>query len=296
MNQENSQENKLRQIIYQQNYQINLLRNKFFALQEALLTSGTINSCTDLDSSYRSIVPVEKRIIDNSEILVVAFSGMATQLSMPPAEFMRTFVSKNISVIFIKDFWQCWYQKGLLGLTKNVDETAMFLKQELSEINAKKVIFIGTSAGGYASILFGILLNIDEILSFSPQTYIEKKVFAKFKSVDSRIDDINFTSPYLDLSKIPESQSYSGKMNIYYGDQNKHDKQHARKLSQFKSVNLIDLPTNTHNTAKYLKDQGKLNKIFEDKIILSNSKHSNFTANMSSYSKVDANEAWNLLT
>lgn len=295
MNQVNSQEQELRQIIYRQNYQINLLRNKFFALQEALLTSKTINPCTDINNSYRSIVPVEKRIIDDSEILVVAFSGMATQLSMPPAEFMRTFLSKNISIMFIKDFWQCWYQKGLLGLTKNIDETAAFLKEELSQINPKKVIFIGTSAGGYASLLFGILLNIDEILSFSPQTYIEERIFAKFKAVDSRIDDINFASPYLNISKIPALHNFSGVINIYYGSENANDKQHAKNLSDFKSVKLIELATDTHNTAKYLKEQGKLNEIFENKITLSNRKDPNSTLTMSSDSKIPSKETWNLL-
>lgn len=291
----NSQEQELRQIIHRQNYQINLLRNKFFALQEALLSGGIINACTDINNSYRSIVPVEKRIINDSEILVVAFSGMATQLSMPPAEFMRTFLAKNISVIFIKDFWQCWYQKGLLGLTKNIDETASFLKQELLKVNPKKIIFIGTSAGGYASILFGILLNIDEILSFSPQTYIEEQIFAKFKAADSRIDDLNFTSPYLDISKIPQLHSFSGNINIYYGAQNGDDKQHAQNLSKFKSVKLVELATDTHNTAKYLKEQGKLNEIFENKMTLLKSEKPNFTANMVSYPQVESQETWNLL-
>ena len=258
MNQVNSQEQELRQIIYRQNHQINLLRNKFFALQEALLVSKIINPCTDINNSYSSIVPVEKRIINDSEILVVVFSGMATQLSMPPAEFMRTFLLQHTNVIFIKDFWQCWYQRGLLGLTKNIDETVAFLKIELLKINPKKVIFIGTSAGGYASILFGILLNVDEILSFSPQTYIEKQIFAKFKAADSRIDDVNFASPYLDIRKIPELSNYSGIINIYYGLNNVNDKQHARRLTKFKSVKVIELPTDTHNTAKYLKDQWKL--------------------------------------
>ena len=276
MNQVNFSEQKLRQIIYRQNHQINLLRNKFFVLQEALLSSGTINPCADLNlvdlsinnTSLQSIVPVEKRIVENSEILVVAFSGMATQLSMPPAEFMRTFLTRNISVIFVKDFWQCWYQKGLLGLTKNIEETISFLQKEISDINPKKVIFVGTSAGGYASIVFGILLNVNEVLSFAPQTHIAQNIFSKFKSEDSRITDINFESPYLDISKILKTHSYSGKINIYFGERNKTDKKHAINLSQFKCVNLIELPTDSHNTAKYLKDQGKLNSIFEDKIKL----------------------------
>ena len=267
MNQVNSQEQELRQIIYRQNYQIDLLRNKFFTLQEALLSSGAISPCAELNDSYRSIVPVEKRIVENSEILVVAFSGMATKLSMPPAEFMKTFLSKNLSVIFIKDFWQCWYQKGLLGLTNNIDETVSFLKQEILNISPKKVIFVGTSAGGYASIIFGILLNVDEILSFSPQTYLGERMFNQFRSEDSRIDDIDFESPYLDTSKILESHSYSGKISIYFGGKNKSDKHHAAKLSKFSSVNLIELPTDSHHTAKYLKDRGKLNDIFKDKII-----------------------------
>ena len=263
-----SQEQKLRNMIHRQNYQISLLRNKFFALQEALLTSGIINPYGEIDERVRYIVPVEKRILENSDTLVVIFSGMATQLSMPPAEFMRTFLSKNISVIFIKDFWQCWYQKGLLGISNNIQDTVTYLRQELSEISYKKLVFIGTSAGGYASLLFGNLLNADNVLCFSPQTNIQRKVFNRFKSQDSRLKDIDFNCPYLDLNQTFKLHDYSGKINIYFGEHNLVDKEHASNLIDFEYVNLIPLATDSHNTAEYLKEQGKLDKILEAKINL----------------------------
>lgn len=254
--------------INKQREQIVLLRNNYITLHESLIAGGIVNPFNEINSSLASIGPIEKRFISNSEALVIVFSGMSTRLSMPPAEFLRTFIKKELNLMFVKDFRQCWYQKGLLGISDSIDETIAFFKQEMSKHNFKKIICVGTSAGGYAAILFGTMLNADEILAFSPQSKVNRDIFRNFKSTGSSIKDIDFNSPYLNLSKLPELSSYSGTINLFYGSQNKRDTNHAMNLSQFKSVNLIPLPTDTHATARFLKEEGKLDQIFEEKIRL----------------------------
>jgi len=255
---------KLQRQIQNQKLQIDMLRNKFFALQEAFISSNLIQIDEHHKDSVASVLPIGKRMSTDSDVLILVFSGMATRLGMPPAEFMRTFLNKKVNIIFLKDFKQCWYQKGLLGLTQDVSETISYLRREIMNVSPKKIISLGTSSGGFASILFGVLLDIQEVLAFSPQTYITKQVFQKFRSTDSRISEMDFDSPYMDLKKIIETTNFSGKINVFFGEDNTEDKNAALYINHFECVNLVALPTEQHNTAAFLKKADKLDSLFAD--------------------------------
>ena len=56
-----------------------------------------------------------------------------------------------------------WYLGGLNGIGKNINHTIAFLKKEFAKYD--KVICIGNSAGGYASLLFGSLLKVNKVIA-----------------------------------------------------------------------------------------------------------------------------------
>ena len=91
--------------------------------------------------------------------LIIAFGGMVGGLSEPVYEFKKYLTTHfNCHFIFIKDRYQCWYFKGIYGLGHNFTKSVKRLKKLISKIKYSKIITLGTSAGGYAAILFGILL------------------------------------------------------------------------------------------------------------------------------------------
>jgi hypothetical protein len=61
-----------------------------------------------------------------------------------------------------------WYLGGLTGIGKNIIHTISFLKNIFK--NYENVICTGTSMGGYASILFGSLLNVNYVIVGNAQT------------------------------------------------------------------------------------------------------------------------------
>lgn len=67
-----------------------------------------------------------------------------------------------------------WYLGGLNGIGKNINHTIAFLKKEFAKYD--RIICIGSSQGGYASILFGSLLGANDILAAIPQTDLEYAV------------------------------------------------------------------------------------------------------------------------
>lgn len=78
--------------------------------------------------------------------------------------------------IFVRDFKKSWY---LCGINQELD-TADKLASKLRELSAgTSVITIGSSAGGFAAVLFGCLLGAEAVLTFSGQftlDYILEKI------------------------------------------------------------------------------------------------------------------------
>jgi hypothetical protein len=121
-----------------------------------------------------------KIIHDNSEYLIVCFGGMGMKMGgILPFEFLnylsKTY-TKNMDLIFYIDKHQCWYHKGLQGISNNIDETVVYLNIVINQKKYKKIIFLGVSAGGYASILFGSLCNIDNVIAYVPRTTFTQKM------------------------------------------------------------------------------------------------------------------------
>ena len=97
---------------------------------------------------------------------------------IPPFEFLNYLSSiyKNThDLLFHIDKNQCHYHRGLDGITKNIDETILYLNNMIQHY--EKVIFIGVSAGGYAAILFGSLCkNVHHVIGFIPQTILQNPI------------------------------------------------------------------------------------------------------------------------
>jgi len=128
-----------------------------------------------------------KVIIPDSDTIIISFSGRAnikhTEIRF---EFMN-FLEKefhHLSRQFYMDTFSNSYHNGIEGFSSSIDETAEYLKSEIS--GYKTVIFMGVSQGGYAAILLGSLLSVTAIIAFIPQTIRTQKTNIDEKYRDSR--------------------------------------------------------------------------------------------------------------
>lgn len=81
-------------------------------------------------------------------------------------EFYQSRVNKASKHIYVRDIRLKWYLNGINRELNSFKKLLNFLKEEIKN---RKIITVGSSAGGYASVLFGILLNAEYIFSFSGQ-------------------------------------------------------------------------------------------------------------------------------
>ena len=180
--------------------------------------------------------------------LIISFAGQRNGLgTLPKYEFVN-FLNKhypNIDKQFYLDKTCLWYNSGINEQTKNIKESVEYLEEKVKEY--EKVIFVGSSAGAYASILFGSLIKAENIivLAFKPQTIIKEYY------------------QYNDLKKIINN---STKYYIY-GDtkcdkniDQLHHISHCDNLSEFENVFI----TKIHGfDLRNLRDNGKLLEIFK---------------------------------
>ena len=168
-----------------------------------------------------------------------------------PFEFLnylsKTF-QKNTDLYFYIDKKQCWYHKGIYGITNNIDDTVLYLNSIIKKSNYKKILFMGVSAGGYASILFGSLCNVSSVIAFIPRTKL--------------INPIN--KKYGDLKLIVNNQTdYILHADTAASGANHHISQ-CNYLECFKNVKMV-----YHNglNMKKLRNNGTIKKIIDNILI-----------------------------
>jgi len=214
---------------------------------------------------------VDLHITDKYRPLFVAFGGIAQQLSMPPFEF-KNFLTNNfgdVNFIFIRDMEQAWYYNGIRGLSTNHDLNIDTLNLLINQTEHTKTIFLGNSMGGYASILYGSLLDVDHVLAFAPQTFINKDKRVnngdhRWPKEMNRLHSKIPTHPSYDLSELLPKTNYDTDIKVFCGGQSKLDIIHADNVKGLKNVDIHVEQKGSHGVIKDLKNNGKLADIIND--------------------------------
>lgn len=88
---------------------------------------------------------IKIEVSDNRNNLYIFFGGVAAGIAIPPFEFYNASRIIDENKIFIRDFYQCWYQNGLPGISQDIHSTATHIKHLIEEINPNMVFFVGNS-------------------------------------------------------------------------------------------------------------------------------------------------------
>jgi len=212
------------------------------------------------------MLPVEffGEIFSNRKTLL-CFGGIANALEIPPREFFKVTEGFNCNRVFVRDFAQSWYHRGLPPITHDISSTKVYLQTLLQDHQiTNSIVACGNSAGGYGAILFGYLLGVDSILAFSPICFLSKDKRIQLR--DSRWDGWDKilaqtkTPQYLNLDNFKDRGTIP--LTIYHG-QGSPDTEHASLLSCSLSVTVHQVPYVGHGVVKYLRDNRRLKEILK---------------------------------
>jgi hypothetical protein len=114
------------------------------------------------------------KVGDNNKKLIVSFSSNGT----PKKDFFQRkkslmepkYKRNDFDVLYLRNQSK-WYLGSLNGIGKNINHTIAFLRKEFAKYD--KVLCMGNSAGGYASLLFGSLLKVNNVIALNAQTDLQ---------------------------------------------------------------------------------------------------------------------------
>lgn len=208
---------------------------------------------------------------DGSDALLVAFSGFATRYRpWESFHFMGLTRKYPVNKLFFRDSKQAWYHQGIPGVSSCVDETAAYIASVIAERNIKKTIAIGVSAGGYAALIHGWLLELDEVHAIAPQSYIDvdNRLANDDFFMDEQVANIYETDcaqhEYFDLVPLfAGTPTIRSRIHIHYCRNHRLDALHARRLEGLAGVTLHDYEEGGHRLTPKLTKDGTLDRILE---------------------------------
>lgn len=222
---------------------------------------------------------------NNSDVLVISFGGFALRMGMPMFEFNSTIDSLDVDSLFLKDTKRVWYQAGISEKHPDVESTLTLLRHYTQKY--KKVICIGNSAGAFAAIMFGAMLNADQVVAFAPQTLLKGKF-----NMDDWIEQFEEMNNYPifcnDLKHHLIDIEYDTKIDICVPSLNKVDVTHTKHLEGLFNVNIIPFKTKEHNMALFIK-----NTIGLDRFLKKYIQSVEFTSTYSDFIKLIHNKGYN---
>ena len=198
----------------------------------------------------------------DSDTLIISFAGNDRIFGgIQRFEFIN-FLSKhfeNVDKHFYVDKFANTYHEGIDGISKTIDETVEYLKGDIEKY--KNVIFIGVSAGGYAAILFGSLLNINSVLAFIPPTIRrDKNIDEKYRDISQYINDTTKYYIYGDLSVTDALDC--------------HHISHCERIAHHPNVFIIKKPV---LELRKIRDSGELFIILNSLVIMQYPNIQNYT-------------------
>ena len=205
----------------------------------------------------------------SSDTLLIVFGGIVGHIDIPLFEFSKVTAPFRVKKVYIRDHEQAWYHRGVAGVADSIDGLVGHLRQQIQRYACRRVVTLGNSMGAYAAILTGCLLPADEVVAFSPQTFIGR--FKRLLCLDRRWSRQlagAYRSPsanraYFDLKSVLRKGPASTSYHLYYGKGNRQDARHAEHLKGLGGVHLHPMDLEGHNLVRVLRDTGRLTEILQ---------------------------------
>lgn len=157
-------------------------------------------------------------------------------------EWYHSRITKVYKHIFLRDVFKQWYLKGVNSVIDSPTSLVAWLRKETK---GYKIIMIGSSAGGYASILYGSILGVEKILAFNPQFELNSLLQRSSKEKNPLVFSLSESDEKIFYDIVP---FIHGRSNIYYfySNKSKWDITQAKHLGNNSFVNIVPFKSKHH--------------------------------------------------
>jgi pimeloyl-ACP methyl ester carboxylesterase len=211
--------------------------------------------------------------------LILCFSYFGTMLLRRFDFFGRTKkleqrLGLKFNRILMRDTINAWYHRGVPGLGDHVDEVAQSLRSLIAAISPGRIYTVGQSMGGYAAILFGMLLGADRIAAFGPVSYLDperarRDSDLRYLTIMQELRDDPPKCVYTDLVQLGRELDFRGELHVVFGTQARSDSAgsgnidaaHALRLARLPNTILHPYPKSHHPIVQWLVDNQEIDEV-----------------------------------
>ncbi len=212
---------------------------------------------------------------DPARALLIAFGGMKLSIGIPPFEFLNMTRELPVKRLFLRDLEQAWYHRGVPGHGDSLPALADDLRGLIERHHVSRLVLAGSSAGGYAVLVLGGLLEADVVLSFSPQTIIEPEALAQMHDerweqyVEPLARDGRLDRRWSDVRTVlgDAERRRATRYEVFFDDTMELDCAHAERLEGIPAVHLRRYAGGSHNLVRALRDSGELEQILTSALV-----------------------------
>ena len=183
----------------------------------------------------------------------------------------------GLNRILVRDIENKWYHHGVPGLGAHVDEVAASLRGLIHSIRPGRVTTIGQSMGGYAAIMFGMLVGADRVIAFGPLSHLDPVEAVRYGDrrflpvMESLASDPPKTG-YYDLAQLGARLDHRGAVHVIFGthpgladgESGNLDALHALRLARLPNVTLHPYPESDHRVVSWLIDHQQIDDLLEE--------------------------------
>jgi len=172
--------------------------------------------------------------------------------------------------IFIRDIQKQWY---LTGINENINGPEKLLPFLQAETKGYQTITLGSSAGGFAAVLYGSLLKAQLMLSFNGQFEIQSLLKTSTESVDPILFRFNKNKKSLNFFDVKPFIKKPENIFYFYSMGSDIDSRQKEHITDIK-LNTISFKT-SHHGVPFLKCNlpAVLTKSHQELISLSGKEH-----------------------
>ncbi len=190
----------------------------------------------------------------NKDHCAIYFSSNEIYFPNNEKAFSRSIIEKNkyewfgIRVpyahkhIFLRDIQKQWYLTGVNSMIDSPGKLLAFLE---SETSGYKVIALGSSAGGFAAVLFGSLLKARLILSFNGQFQVSSLLKTSNESINPILFRLHRKGKLLDYFDLKPFLKESTNVFYFYSNGSRWDCEQRNHI-QNENINMIEFSTGHH--------------------------------------------------
>ena len=185
--------------------------------------------------------------------------------------------------ILLRDLFNSWYHKGIPGWVVMWTRSPFHCAPDSTPSGRTRVITIGQSMGGYAAIMYGMLLGADRIVAFGPLSHLNPDEAVRlgdrdFLPVMRSLQLDRPRSVCTDLVQLGREVDYQGELHVIFGTHPGHkdgvssnfDAVHALRLAQLPNTLLEPYPESDHPVAHWLVDNAKMDDLLARLLIADN--------------------------